>query len=51
MPSQTSHVLRLSQFAEAQDTFHVELSLDNSAPIRTPRFQFKLSPQDQEDLR
>jgi len=50
MPSQTLHVLRLSQFAEAEDTFRVEFSLDNGAPVRT-RFTFELSPQDQEDLR
>ncbi|MCI0478541.1 MAG: CHAT domain-containing protein, partial [Anaerolineales bacterium] len=48
--SQTSHVLRLSQFAEAQDTFRVELSLNGGAPVRT-RFTFALSPQDDEDLR
>jgi len=43
--------LRLSQFAEAQaDTFRVELTLGNSAPVRT-RFSFELSLQDQEDLR
>ncbi len=43
--------LRVSQFTEVQaNTFRVELSLDGSAPVRT-RFQFVLSPQDQEDLR
>ncbi len=43
--------LRLSQFADAQaDTFRVELSLDGGTPTRT-RFPFKLSAQDQEDLR
>ena len=50
MSSQSSHVLRLSQFAETDDTFRVELSLDGGAPVRT-RFTFALSPQDQEDLR
>jgi len=51
MSSSASHVLRLSQFAEAQaNTFRVELSLDGGAPVRT-RFTFALSPQDDEDLR
>lgn len=46
-----SHTLRLSQFTEGQaDSFSVELRLDDAAPVRT-HFQFKLSPQDQEDLR
>jgi tetratricopeptide (TPR) repeat protein len=44
-------VLRLSQFAEAQDTFRVELSLDGSASVRTPSFKIDLTPQDSEDLR
>jgi len=42
--------LHLSQFAEKDDTFRVELSLDGGSPVRT-RFTFALSPQDQEDLR
>ncbi|MBM3128440.1 MAG: CHAT domain-containing protein [Chloroflexi bacterium] len=47
-----SHVLRLSQFAEAQaDTFHVEFLLDGRNPVRTPPFQVDFTPQDAEDLR
>jgi len=44
MSSPASHVLRLSQFAEAQDTFRVELSLDGGAPVRTSPFKMDLSP-------
>jgi hypothetical protein len=47
----TIHTPRLSQFAEAPaDTFRVELSLDGRDAARAG-FQFKLSEQDQEDLR
>jgi len=39
MSSQSLHVLRLSQFAEPNDTFRIEMSLDGAQSVRTPAFK------------
>lgn len=46
--------LRLTQFTEAEDKYRVEVALEGDGQPRqaaTSRFEFKLSPQDHEDLR
>jgi len=46
--------LRLTQFTEAEDKYRVEVALEGDGLPRqtaTSRFDFKLSPQDHEDLR
>jgi len=46
--------LRLTQFTEAQNQYRVEVALEGDGQPRqtaTSRFDFKLSPQDHEDLR
>jgi len=46
--------LRLTQFTEAEDKYRVEVALEGDGQPRqtaTSRFDFKLSPQDHEDLR
>jgi hypothetical protein len=46
--------LRLTQFTEAEDKYRVEVALEGDRLPRqtaTSRFEFKLSPQDHEDLR
>lgn len=46
--------LRLTQFSEAEDKFRVEVALEGDGQPRqtaTSRFDFKLTPQDHEDLR
>jgi hypothetical protein len=46
--------LRLTQFTETEDKYRVEVALEGDGQLRqtaTSRFDFKLSPQDHEDLR
>lgn len=46
--------LRLTQFTEAEDKYRVEVALEDDEQPRqtaTSRFDFKLTPQDHEDLR
>jgi hypothetical protein len=46
--------LRLTQFTEAEDKYRVEVALEGDRLPRqtaTSRFEFKLTPQDHEDLR
>jgi tetratricopeptide (TPR) repeat protein len=47
-------ILRLTQTFEGQDTYHVEIALEGDGlprQIVTTRFNFKLTDQDQEDIR
>lgn len=55
MPTQSSPLtLRITQYAEAEGRYRVELVLEGGAsrqPPATARFEFKLTDQDREDLR